>query len=99
MILFTSFTATTSFIVFGLLVEEYAYICFLIGFFATLIGQIGLNHLMKLLGNRNSFIAYSIGAVVILSAFLMTVQYLVSVAEGRESVPGGICGGSSAAVH
>lgn len=99
MILFTSFSATTSFVVFGLLVEEYAYICFTIGFLATLIGQIGLNHLMKLLGNRNSFIAYSIGAVVILSAFLMTVQYMVSVAEGKESEPGGICGNSGGGGH
>jgi len=99
MILFTSFTATTSFIVFGLLVKEYAYICFSIGFLATIVGQLGLNHVMKLLGNRSSFIAFSIGAVVLLSAFLMTIQYIVSVAEGHESQPGGICGGSGASAH
>lgn len=42
MILFTSFTATTSFVVFGLLDMEYAPVCLLLGFAATLVGQIGL---------------------------------------------------------
>lgn len=92
MILFTSFTATTSFIVFGLLVQDYAVICLIIGFIATIVGQLGLNRLMELFGNRNSFIAFSIGSVVLLSAFLMTVQYLVSLAEGKVSHSSGICG-------
>ena len=93
MILFTSFTATTSFIVFGLLIPDYAMICFTIGFLATLVGQIGLFYLMKKF-QRNSYIAFSIGFVVLLSAFLMTIQSLYSMAEeprkGHGS--GGICG-------
>merc|ERR1712238_453312 len=55
MILFTSFTATTSFFVFGLLDPQYGPVC----------------------------IAISMGAVVLLSAIMMTVQSLLSIAEGE----------------
>jgi len=91
MILFTSFTATTSFVVFGLLIYDYAAVCLCVGFFATYIGQIVLNHLMKTY-QRNSYIAFSIGGVVLLSAFLMTIQSLISLAE-KTSTPsaGGVC--------
>mmetsp|Transcript_12493 Transcript_12493/g.17855 ORF Transcript_12493/g.17855 Transcript_12493/m.17855 type:complete len:624 (-) Transcript_12493:179-2050(-) len=100
MILFTSFTATTSFWVFGLLIPDYALICLCIGFTATFLGQIALNHLMKK-AQRNSYIAFSIGGVVLLSAFLMTIQSLVSLAEKAQAgddetaeshASGGICG-------
>ena len=91
MILFTSFTATTSFIVFGLLVPDYAPICFFVGFVATLAGQMGLSYLMRK-SQRNSYIAFSIGGVVLLSAILMSVQSVLSLAEGETHKSGGICG-------
>mmetsp|Transcript_3212 Transcript_3212/g.4700 ORF Transcript_3212/g.4700 Transcript_3212/m.4700 type:complete len:425 (+) Transcript_3212:1007-2281(+) len=91
MILFTSFTATTSFVVFGLLVPDYAFVCVIVGFLATLVGQIGLGILMKKY-QRNSYIAFSIGGVVLLSAFLMTIQSLVSMTESKHHHTGGICG-------
>ena len=93
MILFTSFTATTSFIVFGLLIYDYAIICLFVGFIATYVGQIGLYYLMNKY-ERNSYIAFSIGAVVLLSAFLMTIQSIVSMAERKGSPhgSGGVCG-------
>jgi uncharacterized membrane protein YfcA len=93
MILFTSFTATTSFAVFGLLVSDYAAVCTLIGFVATLVGQIGLSYLMKRY-QRNSYIAFSIGGVVLLSAILMTIQSLIGMAEAEsgQHKSGGICG-------
>jgi uncharacterized membrane protein YfcA len=91
MILFTSFTATTSFVVFGLLMWDYAYVALVIGFLATLVGQIGLSYLMKKF-QRNSLIAFSIGGVVLLSALLMTIQSLVSMAESSHHHAGGICG-------
>ena len=93
MILFTSFTATTSFIVFGLLIYDYAIICLFVGFIATYVGQIGLFYLMNKY-ERNSYIAFSIGAVVLLSAFLMTIQSIVSMAERKGSPhgSGGVCG-------
>ena len=91
MILFTSFTATTSFLVFGLLVADYAWVCWAVGFGATLVGQVGLAYLMKK-QQRNSYIAFSIGGVVLLSAILMTIQSLLSLAEGEHHHSGGICG-------
>ena len=91
MILFTSFTATTSFVVFGLLVFDYGVACLLVGFFATLVGQIGLSYLMKK-AQRNSYIAFSIGGVVLLSAVLMTFQSMISIASGEKHHSGGICG-------
>lgn len=93
MILFTSFTATTSFVVFGLLDMEYAAICLILGFVATLVGQIGLFYLMQKY-QRNSYIAFSIGGIVLLSAFLMTIQSLLSMAEsGGAKPPTGLCTG------
>lgn len=93
MILFTSFTATTSYIVFGLLVPDYAVVCGLLGFVATVAGQLGLGYMMKKAkAQRNSYIAFSIGLVVLLSAFLMTIQSLLSMAAGEKHHSGGICG-------
>jgi len=98
MIFFTSFTATTSFIVFGLLVPDYAFVCLFIGFTATFVGQIVLFYLMNKY-QRNSYIAFSIGGVVLLSACLMTIQSMVSLAEGdhhhNSGGSGGICGKGS----
>jgi uncharacterized membrane protein YfcA len=91
MILFTSFTATTSFIVFGLLIPDYAWALLIVGFLATLAGQIGLSYLMRK-AQRNSYIAFSIGGVVLLSAFLMTIQSMLSMAAGEKHHSGGICG-------
>jgi uncharacterized membrane protein YfcA len=93
MILFTSFTATSSFIAFGLLIYDYAFICLLVGYFATYVGQVALYYLMSKY-ERNSYIAFSIGGVVLLSALLMTVQSLVSLAEHGGKEPQGICKGS-----
>ena len=77
--------------VFGLLIPDYAIICVLIGFIATFGGQIALYYLMNKY-QRNSYIAFSIGGVVLLSAFLMTIQSMVSLAEGAHHKSGGICG-------
>ena len=94
MIFFTSFTATTSFFVFGLLDRQYGPVCFCIGFIATYFGQIGLSILMRR-AQRNSYIAFSIGGVVLLSAIMMTAQSLLSMAEGEHHSSGGICGKES----
>ena len=75
MIFFTSFTATTSFFIFGLLIEDYAIVCLINGFISTLVGKLLLNHIMKK-NDRNSLIAFSIGGVVLLSAILMSFQTL-----------------------
>jgi uncharacterized membrane protein YfcA len=91
MILFTAFAATSSFVVFGLLIPDYAVLLGFIGFVATLVGQIGLGYIMGK-NKRNSYIAFSIGGVVFLSAILMTVQSMVAMAAGEKHRVGGICG-------
>jgi uncharacterized membrane protein YfcA len=63
----------------------------LTGFIATVLGQVGLSYLIRR-AKRNSYIAFSIGAVVLLSAFLMTIQSLPSMAWGETHHAGGICG-------
>lgn len=70
---------------------DYAFICLAIGFFSTLAGQIGLNYLMKK-AQRNSYIAFSIGGVVLLSAVLMGFQSILSMAANEHHHAGGICG-------
>lgn len=91
MILFTSFTATTSFAVYGLLVPDYAIAGAILGFSATYLGQTIMSRLLAK-SKRNSYIAFSIGFVVLLSALLMTLEsvlHLVSEEENDEF--GGIC--------
>lgn len=92
MILFTAFTAATSFILFGLLQWDYAGLLFVVGLAATYVGQTAVNYLMKKY-NRNSYIAFSIGAVVAISAVFMTIQSMLHMAyEGVGEVNGSICG-------
>jgi hypothetical protein len=55
------------------------------------VGQLGLSYLMRK-SQRNSYIAFSIGGVVFLSAILMTIQSLLSMASGEKHKAGGICG-------
>lgn len=73
MIFFTSFTATTTFAVYGLLVKDYAAVCVLLGFLSTLLGQTIMKYILGK-SKRNSYIAFSIGLVVLISAVLMTFQ-------------------------
>jgi len=102
MILFTSFASVTSFAIFDILLWDYAPICLAVGFFPTLLGQIIMKQARKagkVHGHnfeRNSIIAYSIGGVVLLSAVLMTVQYIISIIRMESNVvddEGGMCEG------
>jgi uncharacterized membrane protein YfcA len=77
MIFFTSSTSTISYMIFGRLLSEYAAICLITGFLATLMGQTLMSLLMKKY-NRNSYIAYAIGIVVGLSAIAMTVEAILA---------------------
>ncbi|KAL9183717.1 hypothetical protein ACHAXT_004573 [Thalassiosira profunda] len=93
MIFFTSFTATTTFSVYGLMVTDYAVVGAILGFSATLLGQTVMSRILKK-SKRNSYIAFSIGFVVLLSAVLMALEsvlHLVSSEENDEF--GGICSG------
>jgi uncharacterized membrane protein YfcA len=78
MILFTSTTATISYIIFDLLIYDYAVGCLLTGFFATLVGQALMSIVMKKY-KRNSYIAYTIGIVVAISAIAMTIESVIAI--------------------
>jgi uncharacterized membrane protein YfcA len=100
MILFTSFSAVTSYAIFDLILLDFAVVCLFVGFFATLLGQLlmqrarNAGHINGQNFERNSIIAFAIGGVVLLSALLMTVQYVLSIIkfDGRREM-GGICEG------
>ena len=78
MILFTSSTATISYMIFHLLIYDYAGGCLAVGFLATLVGQTMMSILMKKY-KRNSYIAYTIGITVGLSAIAMTFESVVAI--------------------
>lgn len=82
MILFTSATATISYSIHGFVQYDYASACFAIGFVSALFGQSIMSFLMKRY-NRPSYIAYSIGIVVAVSAFCMTVESVLSILSGQ----------------
>ncbi|KAG7340328.1 sulfite exporter TauE/SafE [Nitzschia inconspicua] len=78
MILFTSLTATLSFMAFGILVPDYAIFCLVIGFVSTALGQLGMSVLLKRY-QRNSYIAYCIGLVVAISAVAMVIESIAEI--------------------
>lgn len=82
MIFFTSFVATTSFAVFGVLEHEYSVFSCIVGFTATLVGQTTMTYLVKKF-KRDSYIAYCIGLVVAISAVCLTIQALIGLVKGE----------------
>eukprot|EP00549_Striatella_unipunctata_P025848 CAMPEP_0118716266 /NCGR_PEP_ID=MMETSP0800-20121206/27394_1 /TAXON_ID=210618 ORGANISM="Striatella unipunctata, Strain CCMP2910" /NCGR_SAMPLE_ID=MMETSP0800 /ASSEMBLY_ACC=CAM_ASM_000638 /LENGTH=420 /DNA_ID=CAMNT_0006622645 /DNA_START=137 /DNA_END=1399 /DNA_ORIENTATION=+ len=91
MILFTSFTATTSFMIFGLLVTDYAVACLVLGFVATIVGQTVMSLLLRRY-KRNSYIAFSIGIVVAISAICMSTESIISLrGQGMSRGSGSLC--------
>jgi uncharacterized membrane protein YfcA len=91
MILFTSFTATSSFMVYGDLDYEYGAAFLVVGFISTLVGQLLMQALMKKY-NRNSYIAYSVAIVVGASVLAMTWSSILTIASGNGTKGGGMCG-------
>lgn len=101
MTLFTTISTTVEFSIYGLVMWDYAVVCFVIGFCAALFGQRIMAYARDPEGRnfqRNSLIAYSIGGVILISAFLMTVLYVLIMFEivvPDDSEDGGICVGYS----
>jgi len=98
MILYTSFSAATSFVVFGLLRYDYGFMLFVVGIICTAVGQVGVNYLVKKSG-RGSYIIMSIGAVVALSTAMMGLQSAMAFVNGTMGSGGGICSGGGGASH
>ena len=102
MVFFTVALSTSSFAVFHLILWDYAAVCFCIGFFASLMGQ-SIMQKARQAGNhgsnfeRNSYIAFCIGSVVLLSALLMTMQYVIQIIghynQNSATSEGGLCEG------
>ena len=90
MILFTTMSATTTFIAFGTLTFDYAIYLFFFGLVATTIGQLVVGHLVKKY-ERVSLISLSIGAVVGLSTLLMGFQAIYSLVAEESQESGTIC--------
>jgi hypothetical protein len=99
MILFTSSASTSIYAVFGLVLPDFALFGFVLGFFSSLTGQLLMKRARQARSasgrnfERNSYIAFVIGGVVLTSAFLMTVQYVFSIVEKPDEDFGGICEG------
>lgn len=80
MILFTTFASSISFFVFGLVLVDYAIVGFLVGVFSASIGQILMRQARQARSasgrdfERNSFTAFAIGGVILISALLMTIE-------------------------
>jgi len=83
MILFTSSTATVSYMIFDLLVPDYAVFCLVVGFCSTIVGQTGMSMLLRRY-ERNSYIAYSIGFVVAVSAVAMGIESVIAITEQKK---------------
>ncbi|KAG7337226.1 sulfite exporter TauE/SafE [Nitzschia inconspicua] len=102
MVFFTALLSASSFAVFNLILWDYAIVCFFIGFIGCLIGQ-GIMQKARQTSTgsanfeRNSFIAYCTGSVIMLCALLMTLQYvlqLVGFDKNRSYYyEGGLCDG------
>ena len=90
MIFFTSFTATTSFVVYGLIIADYAWYCLAMGFLATAVGQVVMSRLLKRY-KRNSYIVFCIGFVVLLSAVFMIVESVVATMAGDPNTSLQLC--------
>lgn len=90
MILFTTMSATTTFIAFGTLTYDYAAYLFCFGMVATTIGQLFVGHLVKKY-QRVSLISLSIGAVVGLSTLLMGFQAVYSLVTEESQESGTVC--------
>jgi uncharacterized membrane protein YfcA len=91
MILFTSSTATATFCVYGLMVRDYAIAGAVLGFGATYAGQSAMARMLSK-SRRNSYIAFSIGFVVLLSAILMAAESALRLAsDGAADRSGVIC--------
>jgi hypothetical protein len=98
MIFFTSLASTTSFFVFGLILKDFAIFAFFVGFVATFIGQLIMRYARQAKSasgrtfERNSFTAFAIGGVVLVSALLMTIEYVFTIVEQPDSEVG-LCDG------
>jgi len=91
MILFTTASAASTYVVFGMLKYDYATPLFFVGFICTYLGQKVVDYLVKKY-NNSSYIIFSIATVITLSCLLMGYQGIKSTfANWGADVSRGIC--------
>jgi ABC-type bacteriocin/lantibiotic exporter with double-glycine peptidase domain len=74
-----------------MLVKDYAIVCMILGLVSTAFGQKVMSRMVKKT-KRNSYIAFSIGVVVLLSALLMTLQSVLHMMSDKvDEEFSGIC--------
>ena len=100
MVFFTTLLTSSSFAVFNLIMWDYAVVCFVLGFIGSLIGMGIIQRARQTPTGaanfeRNSFIAYCTGSVIMLCALLMTLQYVIQIVRNGDSsyAEGGLCEG------
>jgi uncharacterized membrane protein YfcA len=101
MVFFTVMLSSSSFAVFNLILWDYAVVCFCIGFIGSLIGSGIMQRARQTVTGaanfeRNSFIAYCTGCVIMLCAFFMTLQYIVQIVLFHDDMSDqeiGLCAG------
>ena len=85
MVFFTVLLSSSSYAIFNLILWDYAVVCFFIGFIGSLIGSGIMQRARQTEAGvapnfeRNSFIAYCTGYVIMLCAFCMTLQYVIQI--------------------
>jgi uncharacterized membrane protein YfcA len=91
MILFTTASAASTYVVFGMLTYDYAIPFFFVGFIFTYLGQKVVDYLVKKY-NNSSYIIFSIAVVITLSCILMGYQGITStIANWGEDRGHGVC--------
>ena len=97
MVLMTSLVSSSTYFVFGLILVDFASVGFFFGLISSFIGQkimLRARQARSASGrqfDRNSYIAFVIGGIVLVSAILMTIQYVLSIVEGDEKEIGRLC--------
>jgi len=90
MILFTAASASISFVVFGMLKQDYAVPLFIMGFVCTYAGQLFIDFIVKKY-NNSAYIIFSIASVITLSTALMGYEGFLSAFSESSRIVHAVC--------
>jgi ABC-type Fe3+ transport system permease subunit len=97
MVLLTSVVSSSTYFVFGLILVDFAAVGFFVGLISSFCGQLLMLRVRRARSasgrqfERSSYIAFVIGGVVMVSAVLMTIQYIFSIVEGPDDNVSKLC--------
>lgn len=89
------------------MLQDYAITGFFVGFFSSFCGQLLMRRARQARSasgrrfERNSYLAFVIGGVVLVSALLLTIQYVLTIVEQEtnNATGGGLCDRSEFRLH